>query len=261
MYSYTTFGAVTLPAYNRTAGMAPAAAAVRVIPTLAGAYDLDGSAQAALRWPHPLSVEAVVWESSAASLKTALDALRALTGTRAYLTRRADSDASTQRALCRLASIEMSRSHEQRGAWQPVVLNFLQLAPWEAPTASTLTDSILITGETKVLANAGNLTCNNCVVTLTPLGAYVTSMAITGTGIDWALTSDEPFAVDQPYVVDCAAESVLLNGTTDAYARFALGSGHTRETWLPLAPGNNSITVTPTGEIISVTFSWRSTWA
>lgn len=88
-YSYTTFGAVTLPTYNRVADMSPAAALPRVIQTLGGAPDLDGSAQAAQVWPHPLTVEAIIWDSTAALLKTAIDALRALVSTHAYLTRQA----------------------------------------------------------------------------------------------------------------------------------------------------------------------------
>lgn len=258
-YSYTTFGAVTLPVYNRQADISPAAALPRVIQTLGGAYDLDGSAQAALVWPHPLTVEAVIWDSTPALLKTAIDALRALVGTRAYLTRQADSDSSTQRALCRLVGMEMQRSHEHRRALQPVVFNFLQLAPWEATTATTVTGAGITTATAYTLTNAGNLTCNNAIVTLTvAAGSAITAVAVTATGIAWTIT--DAAAAGEYYTVDCAVESVRLNGATDGYAAFALGSGHARETWLPLAPGANTVTVTPTGGAIDVLFSFRSNW-
>lgn len=262
-YSYTTFGAVTLPVYNRVADISPAAALPRVIQTLGGAYDLDGSAQAAQVWPHPLTVEAVIWDSTAALLKTAIDALRALVGTRAYLTRQADSDSSTQRALCRLVGVEMQRSHEHKRAIQPVVLNLLQLGPWEAPTATTVTGTGITTATAYTLTNAGNLTCNNAIVTLTvAAGSAITAVAVTGSGISWSLLG--AVAAAGYYTIDCGVESVRL-GTADAYDRFALagyvlGSGHFVERWLPLAPGANSITVTPVGGAIDVLFSFRSTW-
>lgn len=121
------------------------------------------------------------------------------------------------------------------------------MAPWEATTASTIGPTTVNLTENLTLANAGNLICNNAVVTLTVIGVYVTAMALSGSGIAWSLTSDDPFAADGVYTIDCAAESVMLNGSTDAYAAFALGSGHTKQTWLPLAAGNNAITVTADG--------------
>lgn len=277
-YSFERFGTITLPVYNREMNMAPVSAVQRIVATAAGAFDLDGSGRAAQQFPHPLTVEAIVFEETAAALRAALDALRAAVGTRAYLYRRADDDSTVHRALCRLTAMEVQRTYEQRRAYQPVTLQFLQLSAWQgASTAWTLDDgeffddglsfdatsyawSIGSSPTTRSVTNGGNLPVTDVVFTITAGATALTNPILTGGGMDLRWTGT--IAATKSLVIDCGALSVLNDGA-NAYSGLTLGATHAIETWCSLAPGSMDITLTVTGALTGATWgvSFRERWA
>lgn len=278
-YSFERFGVITLPEYNREMNMAPVAAVQRIVATAAGAFDADGSGRAGQQFPHPLTVEAIVFEEAAADLRVALDALRAAVGTRAWLLRRADDDDTIHRALCRLASMEVQRSYEQRRAYQPVTLQFLQLSAWQGGggEAWTLDDgeffddalwfdaaqytwSIGTSPTTETISNNGNLPVTDAIFTITAGSSALSNPILTGGGMDLRYTGT--IAAGEALAIDCGALSVLNDGA-NAYSTFALGANHTLETWCSLAPGDTDITLTVTGTTTGATWnvSFRDRWA
>lgn len=277
-YFYERFGSITLPTYNREASLAPVAPDLRIVATAAGAFDADGSGRSAQQFPHSLTVEAIVSETTVGAQRTALDALRAAVGTRAYLYRRADDDSSVQRAQCRLASMTQERSYEQRRAYQPVRLQFQQLEAWQgAATAWTLDDgevlddgldfdasayyaSLSASPASQVIANGGNLPVLDAVLTVTAGSAALSNPIFTATGVDLRWTGTIP--AGDALVIDCGAASVLLAGA-DAYSGLGFGAGHAVEQWLRLEPGNTTLTLTVSGTLTGASWSvdFRARWA
>ena len=256
-YSFLRFGNIILPAYNRESVTSPVAPSQRIITTIAGAFDSDGAERAAQRFPHLLSIDAIVYESDAALQRSEIDVLRAAVGTRAYLYRVADNDSFIHRALCRLNNMTINRSYTQRQALQPVTLQFLQLTMWEGAnhTAWILDDgefldtgltldvvnyswSIGTSPTTQTVNNAGNLPVRNVVFTITAGATALTNPKLSGAGMDLWYTGT--IAAGKSFVVDCGSLSVLNDGV-DAYANLALGTGHTIEHWCNLPPGNTTI--------------------
>lgn len=278
-YYYDRFGALTLPEYNREASIAPAAAALRIVTTAAGAFDADGSGRSMQQFPHPLTLEAIVSEDATADQRTALDALRAAVGTRAYLYRVADDNDTIQRALCRLQSMTAERRYEQRAAYQPIRLIFQQLEPWrgEAYGAWTLDSGELLddgllfnataysvaisaSPSSQAVTNGGNLPVADAVFTITAGSGNLTNPVLTGGGMDlrWTGTID----AGDSLVIDCGALSVQDDGV-DAYGTFALGSGHTIEDWCYLAPGATTVSLAVSGTLTGASWSvaFRDRWA
>lgn len=277
-YSFERFGAITLPVYNREIAMAPVSAVQRIVATAAGAFDADGSGRAAQAFPHPLTIEAIVFEEASADLRAALDALRAAVGTRAYLYRRADDNNLVHRALCRLASMDVQRSYEQRRAYQPVTLQFLQMSAWQgASSAWTLDDGELfddgllldatsyswsIGGSPtfRTVANGGNLPVTDAIFAITAGATGLTNPILTGGGMDLRWTGT--IAATKSLVIDCGALSVLNDGA-NAYSGLTLGSNHTIEAWCSLPPGETTIELAITGTLTGATWgvSFRDRWA
>lgn len=278
-YSFERFGAITLPEYNREMNMAPVAAVQRIVATAAGAFDADGSGRAGQQFPHALTVEAIVFEEAAADLRAALDALRAAVGTRAYLYRRADDDSTVHRALCRLASMDVQRSYEQRRAYQPVTLQFLQLSAWQGASSAAWTlddgelfdDGLLFDATSyawsigssltiRSVTNGGNLPVMDVVFTITAGATGLTNPILTGGGMDLRWTGT--IAATKSLVIDCGVLSVLNDGA-NAYSGLTLGANHAIEAWCSLAPGATDIELAITGTLTGATWgvSFRDRWA
>jgi len=278
-YSFERFGTLVLPAYNREMSQAPAPAVQRIVATAAGAFDADGSGRAAQAFPHPLTIEAIVFEEASADLRSALDALRAAVGTRAYLYRRADDNNLVHRALCRLASMEINRSYEQRRAYQPVTLQFQQLAAWQGASHSAWTldsgelfDDGLTLDTTsyawsigssptiRSVSNDGNLPVTDVLFTITAGATGLSNPILSGGGMDLRWTGT--IAATKSLVIDCGALSVLNDGA-NAYSGLALGANHAIEDWCRLQPGSTDIELAITGTLTGATWAvaFRDRWA
>jgi hypothetical protein len=246
-YTYTTFGSITLPVYNRESDLSPVTAMTRFVQTANGAFDADGSGRSLRRYPHPLTIDAIVSESTAAAQRTAIDALRVATGTRATMTRKADSDAAEHTATCRLVGMTQMRSYGERG-YQPVRLQFAQLTPWRAKTLTTVTATLEVGDLTKTftVANAGTLPVTN-VTLVADYGESAQSLKDpqwTATGIDLKISGT---VILLSATVDCGALSAIYEttvGNIDRYANLVLGAAHTIDAWMRFQPGNTSLTFT-----------------
>jgi hypothetical protein len=64
-------------------------------------------------------------------------------------------------------------------------------------------------------------------------------------------------------LVNCGTKAVTLNGA-DAYANMTLNAGHTVADWLQLQPGDNTVTVSYSGNASGealIAFSYLDNWA
>jgi hypothetical protein len=246
-YTYTTFGSITLPNYNRESDVSPVTAATRFTPTAAGVFDGDGSGRSARRYPHMLTIDAIVSESTAALQRTAIDTLRAAVGTRASLTRKADSDAAEHVASCRLIGMTQMRSYNEKG-YQPVRLQFAQLTPWRAKSATIVTTTLGVGDLIKIftITNPGNLPVSNVMLTADygEIGQSLINPQWTATNIDLKINLT---IICLRLKVDCGALSVvytLSTGESNRYVNLVLGATHTIDAWMQFAPGDTSLTFT-----------------
>jgi hypothetical protein len=246
-YTYTTFGNITLPLYNRESDLSPVAAATRLTQTAAGVFDGDGGGRSARRYPHPLTIDAIVSESTAAAQRTAIDALRAAVGTRAALTRKADSNNDQHVAMCRLVGMTQQRSYSERG-YQPVRLQFIQLTPWRATMPQTYTIPVFSGSPSvtqQVITNAGNLPVTAVRMELEiPDGVLVQTPRWTATGHDLLLNDIfTPLGLPAVIVVDGGMMQVISAGSP-IYSKLVFNANHTIDSWFRLPPGDTTMTLT-----------------
>lgn len=276
-YFLERFGSITLPAPMSDETATPVAAADRIVTTVAGAFDADGAGRSAQRFPHTLTYQAIVDAATLAALATALDALRAAVGTRAYLYRRADDDGAVHRALCRLVAMPVMRKFEHQG-YQPVRLEFRQLGQWQGQATSwTLDEGELLddgldldssdyfatlssSPATQVVTNGGNLPVTAVVITITAGATNLGGPIVTAPGVDLRWTGT--ILAGQALVIDTGELSVLLDGA-DAYSGLFFGGGHSIEEWLRLEPGNSTVGLSITGTLTGASWSidFREAWA
>lgn len=278
-YTYERFGAIALPTYNREASLAPVAARQRLVATVAGAFDGDGSGRSGQQFPHTLTLEAIVSEDTAAAQRSTLDAMRAAVGTRAYLYRRADDDSTVQRALCRLVGMTQDRAYEQRRAYQPFRLQFQQLGPWlgaiysgpwtldsgvyfdEGYVLDTASLAVTLTSGSQSisLSHNGDYPTSGVVATIVVQSGILTAISIYGAG--WFLGYSGVLVTGQTMIIDAAAESITINGIA-AYQNLSFGASHVIEQWMRLEPGENYVTVVTAGSAnTTVQFEYTETWA
>lgn len=277
MYTFDRFGAITLPLYNRTSVQSPAPAREAIVQTIAGAFDSDGSGRSMPKWPQTLSLRCIVAEDSKATQRTVLDALRAAVGLRGKLYRIADSDASSQRAPCRLVALEVERNQKDLTT-QEVQLRFQQLGPWQGTVHSgpwTLDSGVLLdegyaldvsssvytfsTPTTVWLSNGGNLPHSDVIMAVTATSGTLYALGITATGADMVWSG--VLNAGHQLLVDFGAQAVTVDGN-DAYAGLELTDNHTIEEWLLLNPGANSLYLNPVGgATVQVTFQYVDRWA
>ena len=276
-YYLERFGTITLPAAMSIETAAPVAAAERIVSTVAGAFDADGAGRSAQRFPHTLTYQAIVDEATLAAQRTALDALRAAVGTRAYLYRRADDDAAVQRALCRLVAMPHDRQFEHQG-YLPIRLEFRQLTAWQGQATSwTLDDGELFddgldldssdyyaaissSPSSQAVTNGGNLPVSSVVITINAGAGALANPIITAPNMDLRWAGLIP--AGQSLVIDSGALSVLLNGA-DAYSGLYFGGTHTIENWIELAAGASVVALTVGGTLTGASWSidFREAWS
>jgi hypothetical protein len=86
----------------------------------------------------------------------------------------------------------------------------------------------------------GTATVEDAIITVAP-SSTMTSILMQGNGIDWTWSGS--LLSSQTLVINCGALTVLKSGA-DNFSGFTLNAGHTAQSWLPLLPGKNTLTIT-----------------
>jgi hypothetical protein len=245
-YRLTQFGSVTLPTAwaGGDTGTAGTALGLLELPEGAAA-DLWGTDPAPARYPYEAKWAAIASETTTASLRTTIDALRALRGQRAALYRKGSDSATTQWAWARLQQVTATLDPSVASRpFQRVELTFVILGPWNGTCRNT-TVVTAAGSETIAASNNGNHVVRDAIVTVTAGSLAMTALNVSISGaVNWTYSSS--VAATQAVVIDCGGYTVKNNGV-DNYAGFALSASHLRDSWLPLSAGVNSVVVTRTG--------------
>lgn len=277
------FGAYEFGIYNPQDRLGGGVANAPLIRTAAGAFDPLGT-DTVRTGEYQIVKRMVFMESTAAALQTQLDAVRALRGKRDTLYMRL-ADESVRSAYGRCVQVVIDRNTDN---WlhQPVELVFECLATewvgaphtasgWvldagvdldtgyeldEAGTAETMASSPhTMTG----VSNDGNQYVYDAVVTVTAGGADITALTIENTTNGLTnISFTGTVAAGEVLVIDAGLMAVTNDGA-DAYASFAVNSGHKMGGWLRLDPGTNAVKCTFTGGSTDSTISvaFRDGWA
>ena len=258
------FGTTTLPgSAARWNVSTPAQKAL--VKTLGGVYDPERGDRSGLDFPYTLTVSATAYQATQQLLGASLDDYRAMLGKRERLWFKPHDTTQVDRwCWARLVDVNETGSVYNR-ITQPVDLVFQALSGWnghayggawnldsgyyfdnglylDSTGSQTIwTDS---PGSSVTLTNAGNRTVTN-------LGIHMTcAMGITN--ITFSVYNVAQFSYTgtispaDVFIIDCGARSVTLNGV-GAYAGFTLGPNHYTADWLPLTPGDTSLTISSTG--------------
>ena len=181
-------------------------------------------------------------------LRAQLDAIRAKRGLSAKLWRRRWDDQSVhQWKTARLLDVQERNALEHRTHLARVDLQFEStMGAWRDASADTITASVAANGVAGLLLESdGNATIEDTIITVTASG-NITSLAITIADLGVDLRYTGALASGQSLRIYCGTQTVTV-GSAAAYAGFALGSGHTARTWLPLPPGQWLMLVTSDG--------------
>lgn len=260
----TQFGTYTLPLYNRRDQISTGDAGGSLTALVSGvSYDHYGTDQA----PESTMTVSASWEiieTTAAAVQTERDAIRALLGKRQRLWARTPSG-SWRFVWARLARVRMERRIEYI-YYQPVEATFEVAqpgwngdghgAPWYLDAGEDLDEGLFIDNLdqwlpsssplTMTVNNGGNRTVSDVILTVTAGSDSISNIRVvcTAQGVDW--TYSGTVAAGDVLTVDGGARSVLNDGS-NAYSGFALNAGHAVADWLRLAPGNNTVVVTFSG--------------
>lgn len=283
MYRITEFGSTSLPQAQSsyTAGTAPTVSSI--VSTVDGVFDLVGTDLALPKLPYTLQYSCLAYASSQSTLRSTLDALRALRGKKQKLYRQTlGTSPADQWAWARLKQVAFDHTYKHGlTIAQPIVMEFEVLSYWHGePSSAWLLDDgyymddglYLDEGTTTaftldsspkdcVVANSGNILATEVQLSVLAGSADITALTISMGGIyNW--TYSGTISAGEELLIDCRAFTVLNNGDDD-YANFSLNSGHLSYFWLALEPGNNTVTVTKTGGSTDsvLTFVFYDAWA
>jgi hypothetical protein len=275
----TQFGTYTLPLYNKRDTVGTGDTGSGSVTLISGSgYDPIGTASAT-EAPTTLATSFEIIDTTATAVQTARDAIRALAGTKARLWAHFP-DGTDRFVWARLARVRMERRREYI-YYQPVDLTFDVVqpgwngtqhgAPWYFDDGEFFDDGLYFdlddvwtptaSGDTETVTNGGNRTVTNAVLTITASAtATISNITLSCGDCDWTWTGT--VALSTSLVVDCGLRSIKNNGV-NAYAGLALNSGHTVADWLRLEPGDNTVTITYSGnadDSATVTFGFYDGW-
>lgn len=278
MYTINRFGSLNLSPFNNNYTLSPVPVKTRLVSTLGGVFDSDGSGRSAQQYPFSLSYDCVVAEDTYNNNRATLDALRGAVGTRARLYRTAENDSTIQHCIARLVDMPHDRPYRQRGYFE-IGLKFLQLTPWQGDNHAAWTLNagyflndglnlneedykiLFATSHTQIINNGGNLPVTDVILTVITDANPLTNIA-------WYV----PYTIDLAWhgtvtpnstlIIDCGAKSVTLNGV-NRYGDLALGAAHILEDWFRLEPGDNTVQIAATGTKTGATWSvtFKDWWA
>lgn len=233
-----------------------------------GFYDNYGSARSP-QGIRPITKSGIIHATTAAGIVAELDALRLKLGVRGKLTIKM-ADGSMRWQWARLVSADVPRPAEAAGLWLPFDLQWVTAAQvWygivSSPSAwvwgdgswvwgdGTITfgangteETLTATGATTqalTLNNGGNIDATNVQVTVTAGTNSITAITWTNATSGYSWTWTGTVTAGNALVIDTGSMSVQNNGN-NAYSGFT--PSHKR-IWDVLSPGDNSITVTVTG--------------
>ena len=268
-YQYTKFDGIDLPLYNHEQAHDPMPAESTIIDSVGGAWDWLGSARRRGRKQiisfkgvftsgeyglvddngDPIvdeSMQQIIVAAGVAALRAKVVALLEKRGVRGSLIRTRLDDSTTEWKTARLLQVGWQRKWEDHGVIAELSFQLeTYMEGWHAASATSTSDSaVAATPKALTVENAGQIPVDDATFTVTRTSGTITTVAVTGTGIDWTWTGS--LGASDVLVVDAGNQTVKKTGV-DAYSGFALGGSHTAQGWLPLAEGDNVITVTLTG--------------
>lgn len=284
MFLLTRFGSTLLPTRlpSSDAGTGESLDSIAPLPD-GNKFDYWGSGQVP-RGDVPITHIGKIVGTSTGDAVAQFRALRALRGQRAKLYRTLQTEDGEAVEWCWARCLAIVATHERQNIrHQLVELQFKMLSPiwygathgyvWTFDDGEFFDDGLYfdpvadttfpLTGTSTniTVPNDGNAIVRNPIITVTAAGSNITYLRITAADIDADLEFNGVIAVGQSLVIDCGAKSVKNNGV-DAYDDFNLEVLHAAQGWMPLAPGDNDMTVQRTGgnSSSSINFRYNDGW-
>lgn len=263
-YQITTFDDVALPIYNPAQDHTGAEVESSLARGAGGLFDTYGSRRKAgsgqsIKLSGVYEGESLFWTDEAGNfivdesgnfiiiggetdnLRDQILTLRAKLGVLGTLYRTLLPGTTRQWVTARLLSVSHPQTTEDRLFKAELSCTFeSSMNAWREEAFVTSAISMINGPVALAVAVGGFATVEDAIITIAP-SATITSLRVTGNGIDWTWTGSLTAA--QTLVIDCGAQTVL-KGSVDAYSGFSLGAGHTAQSWLPLAPGTNVLNIT-----------------
>lgn len=245
-----------------------------------GAYDAIGSARSrgqAITVNHA----GAIYEDTNAAVQSALDALKALIGTRDQLFRRMPNGTvqwitarltslTGQRTIEHVHHLDLSLSfasheyywhgtHHGAGWLLDAGFNLDEGKVFDEANAD-VTTPIPASG-TVTVTNAGNYPVRNAIISIYAGTTPITNLTLILTGAT-SLRYAGTIGSGKTLVLDCGKFTALNDGVDD-FANLTRESGHVIADWLCLEPGANLVAVTRTGGDAnsSITFTFDDGWA
>jgi len=250
MYRLVDFAGVTLPKANVESEVGTVGTQLALAPYRGGVLDADGTGRAAGQYPYPLPYKVEIVGASLATLRTELDALRALRGVSGTLRREGlDALGTYQTATARLLQVPELRT-TRNVYFHPLTLQFLVLTPWYAttPREQDYSGSELLTTvpDTVTLPNAGQLPITQVTITVVVVDDPLTEVRIAADDASTNFSYVNPLAVGDTLVIDTGAWRVTQNDI-DTPDYLHIGGGHRRPDLLQIAPGGSTFNVSLVG--------------
>lgn len=248
MYLISDFEGVNLPKRMGHDDLSTGVIESSLTPALGTVFDLAGASR---RLPRVQQIQASgLYSSVEGDLLTQVTVLKALIGVRGSLWRTRDSDSVRQWKTARLLSVNYRREAEDAGEVADVDANFETAhVGWRADALTTVSQggtSFVVT-----VANGGDLPVHDAVIQVTA-NAAISSLGLAMTDVD--INYSGALNGGETLIIDCGALTVRV-GSADRYQYFSLGSGHHVDPWLPLATGDNALSITADGNVtVSVEF-------
>lgn len=273
-YQIYEFDGVALPTYNQDQDLGTGAVDPQLLASVGGVFDVAPGSQ---RLPRMTKIavaglyaavdsatynlvdhagnrivdhagNAIIATTDQKVLRYQVDQLRAKIGVQAKLWRRRwDNQTVRQWKTARLLNAGERNDIKHRTRMAIYECQFeTAMAAWRDATSDATSAAFTASQVAALLfASDGNATIEDTIISVAASGT-ITSLqfAIPNLGIDLRYTGT--LNSGQTLRIDCGAQTVKI-GTAAAYAGFALGSGHTARTWLPLPPGRALMLVTANG--------------
>ena len=275
----TQFGVYVFPLCNKRDVLNVGDTAGAMVPLVGGGYYDGYGAEDAPEALRKVSTQYEIIETTATAVQTERDAIRGRAGQLLRLWAVLPSGASRFQ-WARLAQVDMERRREfifyqpmrlsfelrhpgwngtaHGAAWYLDAGHYLDTGKW-LDMAETWTPTA--DGDTYTLTNDGQLRQTDATITITAGAATISNITLQVNDCDWTWTGT--VAIGTSLVVDCGAKSIK-NNTVDAYSSLTLNAGHTVADWIQLEPGNNTVTITYTGNAgadATVTWDYYDAWA
>jgi hypothetical protein len=190
--------------------------------------------------------DTLIFGTSGAELRAQVDAMKSQIGREAILYRYRDDDGALQWKRATLLSVTHKRKVEDTDTKAELQLNFESIqGAWRSESPNTLVSTLSSGVNNESVSNGSGIAhpVTDATISIVAL-TNITSIRIQGTGIDWVWTGT--VLTGNTWAMDCGIQSILNNGV-GAYSTFVRNVGHTSDTWLPLAQGTNSLTITLAG--------------